>query len=227
MIASIRDRLTAGPTGRKSRLRWGILTTLVAAAIAVAMLFAQAPPASAHCDSREGPVVTAAKNALQARDVKLILPYVKAEQEKELTMAFEQTLAIRNRGPEVQALADEYFYETAVRLHRVGEGASYTGIKDQAEANPALDAAEASLEQGKPDAVIQMLDKDLRSKVAERFQGVLDARAAEKANPSVETSRERVEAELMFEKYVLGISGAINEDLSHEGEAGGSGAQGH
>jgi hypothetical protein len=227
MIASIRGHLPAWPTGRRPSLLWRILATVVAAAVAATMLLIQASPASAHCDSREGPVVTAAKNALDARDVKLILPYVKADQEQELTMAFEQTLAIRNRGPEVQAVADEYFYETAVRLHRIGEGASYTGIKDEAAENPSLDAAEASLEKGTPDAVIQQLDKELQNKVSERFRGVLDARAAEKADPSVETSRERVEAELMFEKYVLGISGAINEDVSHEGEAGGSGGEGH
>src|SRR3546814_7301732 len=112
-------------------------------------MLTQAAPASAHCDSRQGPVVTAAQKALDTGDVDVSLPYVKADQEEELTMAFEQTLAIRQRGPEVKAVADEYFLETAVRLHRVGEGASYTGIKDEAEEIPALDAAEASLEIGR------------------------------------------------------------------------------
>jgi hypothetical protein len=120
----------------------------------------------------------------------------------------------------VRAVADEWFLETAVRLHRVGEGASYTGIKDEAEESPALDAAEASLEDGTPDAVTDQLEKELLATVSDRFQGVLDARAAEQASPSVETSRERVEAELMFEKYVLEISGAIADEASHDGEAG-------
>lgn len=201
-----------------SRLGKAFVAALAAGAITVPLLFVGAQPASAHCDSRTGPVVTAAEAALEEKDVNLILPYVKADQEQELTYAFEQTLAIRARGPEVREVADEYFLETAVRLHRMGEGASYTGIKDEAEEIPALDAAEESLESGAPDATLEQLDEELRANVAERFQGVLDARAAEKETPSVETSRERVEAELMFEKYVLEISDAIGAEALHEGE---------
>jgi len=191
------------------------IATLIAAFAVVAV---QAAPASAHCDSREGPVVTSATQALEKGDVNLILPYVKADQEQELKAAFDETMAVRNRGPQVQELADEYFKETALRLHRVGEGASYTGIKEQLEENPALEAAEESLGQGNPDAVLTMLDGSLRAKVSERYQGVLDARAAEAANKTVETSRERVEAELMFEKYVVDISSAIEAEAAHEGE---------
>lgn len=203
---------------RRSRLGRALVATTVAAGLALTVMAVQAPPASAHCDSREGPVVTAAKEALEKGDVKLILPYVKAEQEKELTTSFDQTVAIRKRGTEVQQVADEYFLQTAVRLHRVGEGASYTGIKEHAEESPALTAAEASLQQGKAEEVIAVLDTNLKAKVSERFQGVLDARAAEKANPTIETSRERVEAELMFEKYVLEINTAIEAPASHEAE---------
>lgn len=204
---------------RTSWLARAVVATVAALAVAVPLLLMQSQPASAHCDSRQGPVVTAAEAALERGDVDLILPYVKADQEEELTQAFDQTMAIRKRSPEVQAVADEWFLETAVRLHRVGEGASYTGIKDEAEESPALDAAEASLEEGTPDAVTDQLEKELLGTVSERFQGVLDARAAEQESPSVETSRERVEAELMFEKYVLEISSAIADEALHEGEA--------
>lgn len=224
MTASIRSFL---PTMLKRPLGRAILAIVAAAAIAIPMVLMQSPTASAHCDSKDGPVVTAAREALEAGDVTLVLPYVKADQEQELTAAFDQTLAIRKRGPEVKELADQYFFETTVRLHRIGEGASYTGIKDEVEADPALEAAEKSLEQGTPDEVINVLDDALRATVAERFQGVLDARAAEKANPSVETSRERVEAELMFEKYVLEIGAAIHEEASHEEPAGGAEGEGH
>jgi hypothetical protein len=196
---------------------------LAALAVAIPMMLLQAPAASAHCDSKDGPVVTAAKQALEARDVKIVLPYVKAEQEQELTAAFNETLTIRNRGPEVKALADQYFFETTVRLHRIGEGASYTGIKDHVEADPALEAAEKSLQQGTPNEVIAVLDAALRAEVAERYQGILDARAAEKASPSVETSRERVEAELMFEKYAVDLGSAIHAETSHAGETADAG----
>jgi hypothetical protein len=203
----------------RSRLGRAVLATITTLIAALAVIAVQASPASAHCDSREGPVVTAAGQALEKGDVKLILPFVKADQEQELTVAFDQTMAVRTRGPQVRELADEYFKETALRLHRVGEGAPYTGIKEQTEENPALEAAEESLGQGTPDAVLTMLDEKLRAKVSERYQGVLDARTAEAANKTVETSRERVEAELMFEKYVVEISSAIDAEAAHEGEA--------
>ena len=205
--------------GRPARAR-AFLAVLAAMAIAIPVMLLQAPAASAHCDSKDGPVVTAAKQAIEAKDVTIVLPYVKADQEQELTAAFNQTLGIRTRGPEVRALADQYFFETAVRLHRVGEGASYTGIKDKAEADPALEAAEKALSQGTPDEVITVLEEALRAEVAERYQGILDARAAEQASPSVETSRERVEAELMFEKYAVDLGAAIHAATSHAGEGG-------
>jgi hypothetical protein len=41
-----------------------------------------------HCDSMAGPVVTAARKALDAKDVRIILPYVPAEGEPEVAAAF-------------------------------------------------------------------------------------------------------------------------------------------
>lgn len=207
----------------KSRLGRAVVALLAATAVAVPLMLGSAAPASAHCDSAQGPVATAARDALEEGNVDLVLPYVKADQEAELTAAFNQTVAIRDSSPEVQELADKYFVETAVRLHRVGEGASYTGVKDEVEASPALTAAETSLEQGTPDQVFRVLKRDLRTEVTERFESVLDARAAEQADPSVETARERAEAELMFEKYILEIETATNAELGHDAPAGGEG----
>ncbi len=208
MTASIRKSLPAILRRPLNR----VIVAFAAAAIVVTVMIWPAPTASAHCDSENGPVVAAARDALESGDVDRVLPYVKADQEAELTAAFEQTLDIRKRGSDVRELADQYFLETTVRLHRVGEGASYTGIKDATEPGPALAAAEASLGAGTPDEVIGVLDETVQTAVSERFQGVLDARAAEEADPSVETARERVEAELMFEKYVLDIDAALHAD---------------
>ena len=207
----------------KSRIGRAVVALLAATALAVPLMLGSAAPASAHCDSAQGPVATAARDALEEGNVDLVLPYVKADQEQELTAAFNQTVAIRDSSPEVQKLADQYFVETAVRLHRVGEGASYTGLKDDVEISPALAAAEASLEEGTRDQVLTVLKRDLRVELTERFESVLEAREAERANPSVETARERAEAELMFEKYVLEIETATNAELGHDAPAGGEG----
>jgi len=82
-----------------------------------------------HCDSMDGPVVLAAKRALTERDPKLALPYVKAEGEPEVLGAFERTIAAHDGNPAANEVADLYFLETVVRVHRAGEGAPYTGLK--------------------------------------------------------------------------------------------------
>jgi hypothetical protein len=81
-------------------------------------------PAQAHCDSEKDPVATAAHQALESGNVNLLLPYVQPEAERELIASFKQTREVRKTGGKTQALADQYFVETAIRLHRAGEGAA-------------------------------------------------------------------------------------------------------
>ena len=82
-----------------------------------------------HCDSMDGPVVTAARRALAEGDLAIVLPYVPAEAEPEVATAFEQVLPIHGIGGSVGELADRWFFETVVRLHRAGEGAPYTASR--------------------------------------------------------------------------------------------------
>lgn len=69
-----------------------------------------------HCDSMDGPVVLAAKRALDAHHAKLALPYVKAEGESEVLGAFERTIAAHGGNRAANELADLYFFETVVRV---------------------------------------------------------------------------------------------------------------
>jgi hypothetical protein len=55
---------------------------------------------------------------------------------------------VRKLGGQAQKLADMYFFETLVRIHRAGEGASYTGLKPGAEIDPAIAMADEALESG-------------------------------------------------------------------------------
>ncbi|MHC4687312.1 MAG: DUF6448 family protein [Planctomycetota bacterium] len=88
------------------------------------------PVVFAHCDTMDGPVVKAAKIALEKGDVTPILKWV-------------------SKGPEAKELADMYFFETLVRLHRAGEGAPYTGLKPAgADLDPAVVQADKALDRG-------------------------------------------------------------------------------
>lgn len=74
-----------------------------------------------HCDTMDGPVVKAAKMALEAGNVNLILPWVPKKAEAELKKAFQKALRVRKQDKDAAELADYWFFETAVRLHREGE----------------------------------------------------------------------------------------------------------
>ena len=88
-------------------------------------------PALAHCDTLDGPVVKDARAALDAKDLTPVLKWVEYEKEGEIREAFQHALAVRALGPEARALADRFFFETLVRVHREGEGAPYTGLKPE------------------------------------------------------------------------------------------------
>ena len=84
--------------------------------------------AVAHCDTLDGPVIADARTALDKEDVATVLKWVRLEDEKEIREAFSNTLAVRKLNSEAQNLADMYFFEKLVRIHRAGEGAPFTGF---------------------------------------------------------------------------------------------------
>ena len=154
----------------KPLYRVALVIVLVGLVTGAALTITQ--PTQAHCDSAKGPVATAAHQALLSNKVKLILPYVKPESETELTAAFQQALLVRKPGGLARQMADRYFIETAVRLHRTGEGAAYTGVADE-ETPASILTADRSLVSGSTDEVYKMLDLAMRKGVDERYQAVV------------------------------------------------------
>ncbi|MGL5019710.1 MAG: DUF6448 family protein, partial [Luteolibacter sp.] len=78
---------------------------------ALAMLaaaFATTQTAQAHCDSLDGPVIAAARAALEENNVKFALIWVKEGDDAIINRAFEQTLVVRKLNPEARELADMY-----------------------------------------------------------------------------------------------------------------------
>lgn len=51
-----------------------------------------------HCDSLDGPVVTAARAAIGAGDVDVVLPFVHPEGEDEVRAVFDLTMRARQQG---------------------------------------------------------------------------------------------------------------------------------
>ncbi|GGT01001.1 DUF6448 family protein [Streptomyces chromofuscus] len=146
-----------------------------------------------HCDSLDGPVVTAARRALEERDVDRVLPYVSEEGEPEVREAFELTAKARTLGQEAQEVADRWFFETVVRVHRSGEGAPFTGLKPAGlDVGPVIPAAERALDAGSADELAGMLCEIVREQVEEHHGHAMALK--EHAAEGVAATRAYVEA---------------------------------
>lgn len=119
-----------------------------------------------HCDSMDGPVVKAAIKALETADVNIILPYVHKQGEAEVLKAFEKVLPLRQYPDPAKELADRYFFETVVRIHRAGEGAAFTGLKPAGlSVGPVIPVAENAIETGSVDKLVQLLSDTVRAEI--------------------------------------------------------------
>jgi hypothetical protein len=180
------------------------------------LLLVSAPrSASAHCDTLDGPVVRAAQKALATGKVSPVLAWVQSKDEPEIKTAFDQTLAVRKLGAEAKALADRYFFETLVRVHRAGEGAPYTGLKPAGGVqDPALVAADKAIDTGKHEPVARLLGEAVRAGLHERFAPL---RALPGPGDDIAKGRQWVAAYVAYVHYVVGVhQAAAGKTGEHE-----------
>ena len=149
--------------------------TLLTALVLLALLATQA--ASAHCDALDGPVVADARLALEQRDPAPVLKWVAPADEAQIREAFARTLAVRGKGREARELADRWFFETLVRVHRAGEGEPFTGLKPAGRTDPGLAAADAALRSGDAAELAHHLGEAIAAGVARRHALALERRA--------------------------------------------------
>ncbi|WP_216699409.1 DUF6448 family protein [Actinotalea ferrariae] len=174
-----------------------------------------------HCDSLDGPVVTAARRALDADDVNLLLPYVHADGEDEVREVFALVRTVRHEGTTAREVADRLLFETVVRVHRAGEGAPFTGLKPAGlDVGPAIPLAEQALADGDAAELVELLTGAVRSE-AERRLGLALA-AADEAATGVPQARRWVEAMLGLQVWAHGVHKAVHggghggHDTDHE-----------
>jgi hypothetical protein len=156
---------------------------------------------SAHCDGMDGPVVMAAKKALETGDINLVLIWVQKKDEAEIKKAFQKTLAVRKLNPEAKELADMYFFETLVRVHRAGEGEPYTGIKPAGrDLGLAIPAGDKAVADGKLEPLYRLLAEKIHDGLHQKFESVMKKKNFKKED--VQAGREYVEAYVPFIHYV-------------------------
>lgn len=170
-----------------------------------------------HCDSLDGPVVGAAREALEAGDVAIVLPFVPERGEEDVRAAFTAVMPVRAMGGQAQAVADQLFFETVVRIHRAGEGAPYTGLKPAGTpVGPVIPIAEEAVATGSTDRLTAYLTGVLQDELSKRLNRVR-ALAVNK-DRSVTDARRYVEAMLGFEVYSHSLLKALGAHDAHHGE---------
>ena len=189
-----------------------IKTLILSSAIAIGAGLAAPSTVFAHCDSLDGPVVKAAAKALENRDVNYALIWVQPDGEAEVRAAFTQALAVRALSAQAQALADRYFFETLVRIHRAGEGAAFTGLKPAGlDFGPAIAAADRALSEGSQKSLAGFLDAALSAALHQHFVEVAETRNYDSGD--LAAGRRFVKAYVEYIHYVERLHEAISAPL--------------
>ena len=143
-----------------------------------------------------------------------------AENEPEIRKAFELAAAVRAKGEKERELADTYFFETLVRLHRAGEGAPYTGLKPAGQdLGPAVPAADKALETGNPSELLRLINGKIHEGIHKHYMEARERKAH--AGESVKAGRAYVQAYVPYVHFVERLYKDATTAVTHgEGEGG-------
>lgn len=196
----------------------GIIISLKATA-AVILLFMvtvlACTPASAHCDSYDGPVIKDAAKALETNNVNLVLKWITAEQEKEVIPLFNKTYQLKTGDKEIYAIVEKSFLETLVRLHRETEGAPYTGLKPAGTTKQIIQMTDKAIDSGNVDDFLETLNKHIDNVIREKYMKV--AELSKVKNNSIVEGREYVEAYVDYTHTVEALHDIMEHGGGHAG----------
>ena len=174
----------------------------------------------AHCDTMNGPVVIAAQKALETGNVNLVLIWVRKDDEAVIKDAFTKALNVRKLSPEAKKLADMYFFETLVRIHRAGEGVPYTGLKPtETQVDPGIEAADRALEKSSAEELLKYLTEAVHHGIHEQFTNAMTKKNFKPDD--VAAGREYVKAYVEFIHYAERLFQAASKPTEghfHESE---------
>jgi hypothetical protein len=178
-----------------------LIIVVFAAVLAVVALWPQR--ASAHCDTMDGPTARDGLKALESADLAYALKWITPEGEPELREVFERALAARKLGPAAQEVADRWFLENLVRIHRAGEGAPFTGLQPAGvPVDEKVAAADRSIEQGDLRPLAGLVSTERWPELERRFAKVLERRDYDLHD--VDAGRSYIDAYVSFFKFAEG-----------------------
>lgn len=168
-----------------------------------AVLFLTPGKVSAHCETMDGPTVADGQKALETGNINYAFKWILPEYEHELQEIFELSLKVRELGPDASELANRYFLENMVRVHRLGEGAPYIGLKPSGTPiDPKIAAADKSIETGNLAPLEGLVSHEELHALEEKFQRVVALKGFDVND--VAAARKYVEAYVSFFKLAEG-----------------------
>lgn len=160
-------------------------------------------PASAHCDTEDGPAVQDGRRALDTGNVNFALKWVHPEGADEVEASFAVAMAAREAGGDGSEAADRRFLETLVRVHRAGEGAGFDGIKPTGtELPPEVVAADRCLVEGTIEPLRGLIPDERWDELERRFDVALAKKDFDVDD--LEAARGYVAAYVSYFKYAEG-----------------------
>ena len=206
------ERRVATDNLKSNQNRSTSLRIVLAPMFIILLLMASTNVSFAHCDTMDGPLIKDLKIAISKNNVNYVLKWVQPENETEIKEAFSLAMKVRKLGVDAQNLADKYFFETVVRLHRSGEGVPYTGVKPSGTPiDEKVMAADKSIEKGDLSPLKNLVSKELLPELQERFNKAMSLKNFDVNN--VAAGREYIEAYVQFFKYA---EGEAEEHVNHE-----------
>lgn len=165
---------------------------------------------SAHCDTLDGPVVSAARKAMETDNANYILIWVKTENEDKIRKALRRAKNKKRKAKnkEEEDEVEMELFEILVRVHREGEGAKYEGIKPAGSIEPEIALADKAVETGRLNEVLNQIKSPRNREIIKH----LFRKIQEKSNyhvDDVSAGREFIEAYVVFihavEKAIKGV----------------------
>lgn len=187
-------------------------TILSVVFVSLFMIFGSLP-ATAHCDSYDGPTIKDAMKALETNNVNLVLKWITPEQGKEIIPLFNKTYALKSGDKEVYAIVEKHFFETLVRLHRETEGAPYTGLKPAGTTKKIVQLSDQAIVSKDIEDLLGKLNNHIGKVIKEKYEKVA---ALDKAkNDSPEKGREFVEAYVDYTHTIEAIHDIVEQGGGH------------
>jgi hypothetical protein len=192
------------------KTKFGLVRKVVTIGFAMVLTLGIYSHAAAHCDTMDGPVIQDARKALEAKDVIPVLKWVKQKDEKTVRAVFGKVIGAKGKNVTTE---ENRFFSTLVKIHRAGEGASFTGLKPAGSVEPVVAEADKALAGGSADGLVKFVTDAVAAGIKQRYERA--ATTFKHKDESVAAGREFVEAYVEYTHYVERLEQTATASAEH------------